>query len=95
MSDAPAMVEGGKLTDLERIEPRWLTLKEAAHYSAIGEARLVYMAKSGAIKGFQDQGDGRRGWIFDRLSINAYRESQALQPTYREKALAISQGVRL
>ena len=70
------------------IEPRWLTLKEAAHYTAIGEARLVSMAKEGDVKGFQDQGDGRRGWIFDRLSLDAYREGQAI-PTMEEKALAI------
>ena len=78
-----------------KLEPRWLALKEAAHYSAIGEARLISMARSGAVKGFQDTGDGRRGWIFDRLSLDAYRESQALQPTFREKALAIVNGVRL
>ena len=76
------------------IDPRWLTLKEAAHYSSIGEARLVSMAKEGDVKGFQDQGDGRRGWIFDRLSLDAYREGQA-QPTYREKALAIVREVSL
>ena len=29
------------------LDPRWLTLKEAAHYSSIGEARLVSMAKAG------------------------------------------------
>jgi hypothetical protein len=77
------------------IEPRWLTLREAAHYSAIGEARLVSMAKAGGVKGFQDQCDGRRGWIFDRLSLDDYRESQATQPTYHEKALAILEGVHL
>jgi len=75
------------------IDPRWLTLKEAAHYSSIGEARLVSMAKEGDVKGFQDQGDGRRGWIFDRLSLDAYREGQA-QPTYREKAMMIMGDVR-
>jgi hypothetical protein len=83
------------LTTTLRLDPRWLALKEAAHYSAIGEARLISMAKAGAVKGFQDQGDGRRGWIFDRLSLDAYREAQALQPTYREKALAIFRGLSL
>jgi hypothetical protein len=73
---------------------RWLTLKEAAGYSAIGKHRLIAMAQDGRVKGFQDPDDGRNGWIFDRLSIDAYRESQA-KPTYREKALAILGGVRL
>jgi len=76
-------------------DKRWLTLREAANYSAIGESRLIRLAKAGEVKGFQDQGDGRRGWIFDRLSLDAYREAQALQPTHREKALAIMNGVRL
>jgi hypothetical protein len=49
------------LTATLKLEPRWLALKEAAHYSAIGEARLISMAKAGAVKGFQDQGDGRTG----------------------------------
>jgi len=83
------------MTDVERIEPRWLTLRQAAAYSSIGESRLVSMAKAGAVKGFQDMGDGRRGWIFDRLSLDSYREGQATQPTYREKALAIAGGIRL
>ena len=68
---------------------RWLTLREAAAYSSIGESRLIRMAKEGTVKGFQDLGDGRRGWIFDRLSIDHYRESWATQPTYRERALEI------
>jgi len=71
------------------ITPRWLTLREAAHYSAIGEARLVSMAKAGTVKGFQDMDEGRHGWIFDRLSIDQYREGQALQPTIHERALEI------
>ena len=73
---------------------RWLTLREAAEYSAIGKRRLISMVKSGKIKGFQDADDGRNGWIFDRLSIDVYREGQT-KPTYREKALAIMGGVRL
>ena len=83
------------MTDSERIEPRWLTLRAAARHSSIGEARLVAMARAGAVKGFQDQGDGRRGWIFDRLSLDSYREGQATQRTHHEKALAIMQEVRL
>jgi hypothetical protein len=78
------------MTDLERIAPRWLPLKEAALYSAIGKHRLIAMAQSGTIKGFQDPDDKRGSWIFDRDSLDAYREGQATQPTYREKALAIA-----
>lgn len=70
------------------IEPRWLTLRVAAHYSSIGESRLISMAKEGIVKGFQDPNEGRHGWIFDRLSIDAYREGQA-GPTLHEKALEI------
>lgn len=72
----------------DSITPRWLSLKSAAVYSSIGEARLISMAKAGEIKGFQDPDEGRHGWIFDRLSLDAYRESQA-RPTYRERALKI------
>ena len=59
------------------IIPRWMKLKTAALYSSIGIHRLKDLAESGTIKGFQDPDDGRGGWIFDRLSIDKYRESQA------------------
>lgn len=74
---------------------RWLTLKEAAEYSAIGKHRLIAMARDGRIKGFQDDDSGRHEWIFDRLSIDTFRENQGVKVTYREKALAILKEVRL
>jgi len=74
---------------------RWLPLKEAALYSAIGRHRLIAMARDGRVKGFQDDDSGRHEWIFDRLSIDTFRENQAVQVTCREKALAILHEVRL
>lgn len=71
---------------------RWFTLKEAAKYSAIGRHRLVEMARSGKIRGAQDTDSGRREWIFDRLSIDEYRETQVTENFAREKALEIMKG---
>ena len=58
-------------------QPRWLPLKAAAKYSAIGRHRLKSLARDGAIAGFPDPDSGRGDWIFDRLSIDKYREAQA------------------
>jgi hypothetical protein len=52
-----------------------MSLKAAAWYSSIGEKRLKKLALSGEIDGYQDPGDLREGWIFDRLSIDKYREN--------------------
>ncbi len=57
--------------------PRWLRLKEAAWYSRIGKQRLIALANEGYIKGFQDPDSGRGDWIFDRLSLDEYRDNQA------------------
>ena len=74
---------------------RWLKLKAATRYAAIGKHRLIELSRSGVVRGFQDP-DSRRGdWIFDRMSLDAYREGQAVEPTNREKALAIIEGIRL
>lgn len=61
----------------EKIAPRWLKLRDAVAYSAIGENRIVQMAEAGRIVGFRDPDSGRNDWIFDRDSIDAYREAQA------------------
>jgi len=74
---------------------RWLKLKEAAEYSSIGKQRLIAYAKEGHIKGFKDPDSKRGDWIFDRLSLDQYRESQSINPTIHQKALAILNGVRL
>lgn len=57
--------------------PRWLRLKEAAWYSRIGKQRLIALANEGHIKGFQDPDSGRREWVFDRLTLDDYRNNQA------------------
>jgi len=75
------------------IQPRWLKLKQAAKYSSIGEKRLISLAVQGRIKGFQDPDSGRNEWIFDRLSIDAYRERQQpprITPRQRAREIALS-----
>ena len=75
------------------ITPRWLKLKEAALYSSIGKTRLKELALQGSVKGFPDP-DSRRGdWIFDRHSLDDYREGQAGH--LLKKALDLLQRHRL
>ena len=83
-----AIINNSMSTVLDQIK-RWFTLKEAAKYSAIGKHRLVVMARIGKIKGFQDVDSGRHEWIFDRLSIDNYREAQMIGISAKEKALEI------
>lgn len=68
---------------------RWIKLKEATRYSAIGKARLIQLAVSGVVRGAQDPDSKRGDWIFDRLSIDDYREAQMSGVTAKEKALEI------
>lgn len=63
----------------ERITPRWMGLKNASAYSAIGLNRLIALAKEGIIRAFQDPDNGRHDWVFDRLSLDEYREEQFAQ----------------
>ena len=58
------------------IQPRWLSTSQAVSYARIGKARLKALAQSGEIAGAPDPEDGRGAWIFDRLSLDAYREAQ-------------------
>lgn len=69
------------------IYPRWLKLKAACRYSAIGKDRLKQLALAGEIAGFSDPDSGRGDWIFDRHSLDKYRENQA--GYLEQKALAI------
>ena len=62
---------------LKNISPRWLKLKEAIRYSAIGKNRLKQLAQGGEIVGFSDPDSGRGDWIFDRESLDQYRLNQA------------------
>lgn len=68
---------------------RWIKLKEATKYAAIGKERLINLALAGVIRGAPDADSKRRDWIFDRLSIDSYREAQMAGITAREKALEI------
>jgi len=72
-----------------QMPPRWIKLKEATRYAAIGKERLIRLAVAGAVSGFQDPGSKCRDWIFDRLSLDAYREAQAAHISPRQKALEI------
>jgi hypothetical protein len=58
---------------------RWLKLKPAARYSAIGTQKLKRLADDGVITGFPDPDSGRGDWIFDRRSIDSYRAEQSKQ----------------
>jgi len=74
---------------------RWIKLKEATEYSNIGKARLIKLAVSGVIRGAQDPDSKRGDWIFDRLSIDEYRDAQMTHVGIQEKALAILHGERI
>ena len=74
---------------------RWIKLKEATQYASIGKARLISLAVSGVIRGAQDPDSKRGDWIFDRLSIDEYRDAQMSHVGIQEKALAILHGERI
>ena len=87
-----SQIETEKLAKLiaDQLRPfyaRWLKLCAAVAYSGIGKHRLIHLAESGKIQGFQDPDSGRHEWIFDKLSIDQYRENQAGQ--IKQKALAL------
>jgi hypothetical protein len=69
--------------------PRWIKLREATRYAAIGKARLILLASSGVIRGAQDPDSKRGDWIFDRLSIDDYRDAQMSPINIQQKALEI------
>ena len=69
--------------------PRWLKIKDAARYAAIGQKKLIKLAQCGLVRGFKDPDHGGKHWIFDRLSLDSYRESQASQLTAKDEALDI------
>jgi len=68
---------------------RWIKLKEATKYGSICKSRLINLAISGVIRGAQDPDSKRKDWIFDRQSIDAYREAQMSRISAKEKALEI------
>ena len=80
------------MKDSPTISPRWLRLTDAVDYSAIGKKRLVEYAKKGVVSGFQDP-DNKNAWIFDRLSIDRFRESQNPMTGAKNRALEIMRSV--
>jgi hypothetical protein len=76
------------------MEPRWLKLKDASKWSAIGQKRLVQLALDGVIRGFKDPESGRSEWIFDRYSIDLYRMNQADPLKEEVKALQVINGLK-
>ena len=75
----------------EETSARWLRLREAARYSAIGEKRLVALADAGTVRGFQDPDSGRHDWVFDRVSIDEYRLGQAADSSGGKVNLAVQE----
>jgi hypothetical protein len=71
------------------MQARWIKLKEATKYAAICKSKLKELAASGVIRGAKDPDSERGDWIFDRQSLDAYREAQMSPMTAREKALEI------
>lgn len=92
----------GKVAD--QISPlasgaRWLKLKAATGYSAIGKARLKELAEDPVccIIGYPDPDVATHEWIFDRLSLDEYRTEQyrstkARKFELRKKALRLYHG---
>jgi (p)ppGpp synthase/HD superfamily hydrolase len=60
-------------------QPRWLSTAAASKYASINETKLKALAKEGRISGSPDPDMKNGKWIFDRLSIDAYREAQLLK----------------
>jgi hypothetical protein len=71
--------------------PRWLKLSEAARYAAINPKRLIMLAQEGKVRGGKDP--GKRGdWVFDRLSLDSYREESMPTEEARAQALELMKG---
>ena len=68
------------------MQARWLNISDAIEYSGLGRDRLKRLAVSGDVTGFQDTEDHNK-WIFDRESLDEYRQNQA--GNIELKALAI------
>ena len=71
--------------------PRWLKLKAAAKYSGLGIHRLKALADAGEIIGGKvrvgQDVDGRRDWVFDRFSLDAFMQAQ-LRPAQVDATVA-------
>ena len=79
----------------DKLWPRWLKTREAARYSSVGQKRLIQLAKDGVIAGIPDPDHGNHHWIFDRYSLDGYREAQAADSgSLRLKAIDIVRNVK-
>ena len=89
-----AQLVAGELKDA--VGARWLKLKAAAAYSAIGKTRLKQLAKDpeSIIVGFPDPESGRSDWIFDKESLDAYRLNQSGAGFAKQKSLAILKSIK-
>lgn len=74
------------------IDPRWLKLRDASRYASISKGRLIQLALDGRVRGGRDPGE-RGDWIFDRLSLDAYREESMPGDEPTARALEIMKGV--
>jgi len=59
---------------MNNITPRWLKIKPAARYASIGQKKLKILARKGLIAGYPDPDSGRGDWIFDKKSLDEYRQ---------------------
>ncbi|WP_020588973.1 hypothetical protein [Desulfobacter curvatus] len=57
---------------LNAVSVRYMSLKQAAIYSGIGQKQLIKMAEAGKIKGRKIKREKRAGWSFDRESIDEF-----------------------
>ncbi|WP_320043254.1 hypothetical protein [uncultured Desulfobacter sp.] len=57
---------------INAVSVRYMSLKQAAIYSGIGQKQLIKMAEAGKIKGRKIKREKRAGWSFDRESIDKF-----------------------
>lgn len=62
-----------KIADkINAVPVRYMSLKQAAVYSGIGQKQLIKMAESGQIKGRKILRETRSDWSFDKESIDKF-----------------------
>lgn len=57
---------------IKAVPVRYMTLKQAAIYSGIGQKQLIKMAESGQIRGRKIPREKRADWSFDKESIDTF-----------------------
>lgn len=73
---------------------RYMSLKQAAVYSGIGQKRLITLAKEGKIKGRKVKRLKRADWSFDRESIDKYWHEPFEDPQNKAKQILDQIGRR-